>query len=58
MTIVDPEVYTQPVKAHQVYKRSPPDTWVGEYACPDALWEDNIAKRKLEIGQRKAGVTK
>jgi len=58
MTIADPETFSPPFKARQVYKRAPANTWVGEYSCADALWEENIAKRKIEIERRKVSAPK
>lgn len=54
ITMVDPERYTAPVRAHNVFKRSEPGTEVGGYNCADALWEDHLAKREAEIAAKKA----
>jgi hypothetical protein len=42
----DPEIYTEPVTAHQVLKRSPPGVVVGGYNCSANLWENYIERRR------------
>lgn len=49
ITMVDPQRYTAPIKARNVYKRAQPGVEVGGYNCADALWEDYLAKREAEV---------
>lgn len=49
ITAVDPQRYSAPIKAHNVYKRAKPGVEVGGYNCADALWEDYLAKREEEV---------
>ncbi|HQA17780.1 MAG TPA: hypothetical protein PK680_05280 [Novosphingobium sp.] len=53
ITMTDPERYTAPIKAHNVYKRAAPGIEVGGYNCADALWEEYLVKREAEIAAKK-----
>lgn len=46
----DPEVYTEPQKLTQKWKRAQPGVRVLSYNCPQALWDNHLAKRKKELG--------
>ena len=46
----DPEVYTEPQKLTQKWKRAQPGVRVLSYNCPQALWDSHLAKRKKELG--------
>lgn len=52
ITMVDPQRYTAPIKAHNVYKRAEPGVEVGGYNCNDALWEDYLVRREEEIAAK------
>lgn len=52
ITIVDPLVYTLPVKAHNAWKRAAPGVEVGGYNCADALWETYLEAREAEIAAK------
>lgn len=52
ITMIDPQRYTAPVKARNVYKRAAPGVEVGGYNCADALWEEHIAKREEELAAK------
>lgn len=53
ITMTDPERYTAPIKARNVYKRAAPGIEVGGYNCADALWEEYLVKREAEIAAKK-----
>lgn len=52
ITMVDPQRYTAPVRAHNAYKRAPAGIEVGGYNCADALWEEYLAKREEELSPK------
>ena len=58
MTIVDPPIYTEPVKGHQVYRRAPAGVEVGGYNCADDLWDKHLIAREAEIAAAKAKAAK
>lgn len=43
--IVDPVVYTRPVKGKQVFKRSTPGVALASYNCPEKLWLKHVDDR-------------
>jgi hypothetical protein len=46
--IVDPVVYTRPVKGKQVFKRAAPDVVVASYNCPEKLWLKHVDDRRAQ----------
>lgn len=49
ITVDDPEIFAQPARAHQVFKRSAPGVVPGGYNCSSSLWDDHIDRRKAEL---------
>lgn len=49
--IDDPEIYTTPAHAHQVFKRAPQGTIVGGYGCGDALWREYIEPKANALSE-------
>lgn len=45
----DPVLYKQPAKGRQLLKRAPKGTVLGGYNCPEASWDDFVARRKTEV---------
>lgn len=58
ITIVDPPIYTKPVTARQVYKRSAPGVEIGGYNCADDLWARYLEAREIEISKKSKGKNK
>ncbi|MGE0115844.1 MAG: hypothetical protein AB7T07_13295 [Steroidobacteraceae bacterium] len=56
ITVDDPEIYVEPVKGHQVLKRSAPGVVVGGYNCSSTLWDTYVDRRRQEMGDAKQGV--
>lgn len=50
VTVEDPEIYLEPAKGQQVWKRAPEGTVAGGYNCTDSLWDTYIRERKEELG--------
>lgn len=53
ITFDDPEIYLEPVKAHQILKRAPEGVVVGGYNCSSTLWDEYVERRKQELGSGK-----
>lgn len=49
-TYEDPEVYTEPQKLTQKWKRAKAGVRILSYNCPQALWDSHISKRKQALG--------
>lgn len=46
----DPEVFTEPQKVTQKWKRAQAGVRILSYNCPQALWDGHISKRKQALG--------
>lgn len=49
VTVIDPEIYLEPAKGRQVWKRAPAGTAAGGYNCTQALWDEYIRERQRLI---------
>jgi hypothetical protein len=57
LTVTDPEIYLQPAKGRQVWKRAPEGTTAGGYNCTQAIWDEHITKRQELISQGADGAS-
>ena len=52
VTVIDPQVYLEPINIRMVFNAAPPDVEVGEYMCGQDLWDQHMDRSTSKIPWR------